>query len=194
MRLFVAIEITDSVRTAARKLADELRRRVTQLAPRARITWVAPECLHLTLSFIGQTDVARLGEFLDVLRAPWHRRPIDARIAGVGTFPARGAPRAIWAGVDDGRDALIDVQREVADRLARVGIPPEQRRFEPHLTLARVKDQAGLQAAPLVDGLQTSRLGTFEVGAVTLFESRLSSKGPSYTPLLRAMFGTEGSA
>jgi 2'-5' RNA ligase len=190
MRLFVAIEISDAVRQSAEELADELRRRVRRLAPRARVSWVASECLHMTLAFIGQVGEQRAAAVLDALRARWLREPIPTRVAGVGTFPPRGAPRAIWVGVDIGRDALVDVQQEVAARLSNVGIAPEQRPFHPHMTLARVREPAGLRAGPLIDGLADTGLGTFQVGAVTLFESRLSPRGPSYVPLLRAVFGT----
>jgi 2'-5' RNA ligase len=61
----------------------------------------------------------------------------------------------------------------------------EQRPYNPHLTLARVREAAGLRAAALFDGLRDSVIGTTPIDAITLFDSRLSSKGPTYAPLLR---------
>jgi 2'-5' RNA ligase len=91
----------------------------------------------------------------------------------------------IWAGVSKGRDRLDAIEREVTARLAGVGIEPEDRPYSAHLTLARVRDAAGLRADPLLECHRTVELGATRVEAITLFESRLSPKGPTYVPILR---------
>jgi 2'-5' RNA ligase len=90
----------------------------------------------------------------------------------------------LWAGVASGRDELLAAEREISARLARLGIPKEVRPYSPHLTLARVREPAGLRSARLLDGLTDQSLGTVRVDAITLFHSKLSPKGPTYTPLL----------
>ena len=60
-----------------------------------------------------------------------------------------------------------------------------RRPYSPHLTLARVREAAGLRSASLLDGLEDRSLGTTRIDAITLFQSRLSPKGPTYVPLLR---------
>jgi 2'-5' RNA ligase len=76
------------------------------------------------------------------------------------------------------------LEHEVSGRLAGVGLEAESRPYSPHLTLARVRDAAGLRAERLLDGLTDVSLGRVAVTTVTLFESRLSPKGPTYVPLL----------
>jgi 2'-5' RNA ligase len=186
VRLFVAVELTDEVIRAASDLIDELRARAKRLAPRARITWVVPARLHVTLAFIGAVDDDRAAAIVEALRPSWALASFQIVVEDAGAFPPRGLPRALWAGIGTGRDALVELQREVAARLARVGVPPESRPFHPHVTLARVRVPAGLRTALLLDGLTGTRLGAFEVGAVTLMESRLSPKGSEYVPLHRA--------
>ena len=185
MRLFVAVEIAAVAAAAAAALIDTLRRRADRLAPDARITWIPGDRLHVTVRFIGNADEAKAEEIRTVLEPPLAIEPFDLVIAGAGAFPESGAPRVLWAGLGAGRVSLGRVEREVSDRLTRVGVTTGVREYRPHLTLARVRDAAGLKASRLCDGLADQMVGTTRVEAITLFESRLSPKGPSYVPLQR---------
>jgi RNA 2',3'-cyclic 3'-phosphodiesterase len=164
---------------------DELSRRVAQSAPHARVTWVKPAHLHLTLRFIGEADAA-LGE---KIRGALNQRIVAPAflltIKGIGTFPPRRPPRVIWAGIAGGLEALRAVERELRARLDRLLPSVDERDFHPHVTLGRVKNPAGLRPAVLLDGLTDAAFGVVPVGAVTLFESRLSSAGPTYVALGR---------
>jgi 2'-5' RNA ligase len=64
-------------------------------------------------------------------------------------------------------------------------VAPEDRPYRPHVTLARVKEPAGLRTAPLLEGVREHEFGVRRVDAITLFESRLSPRGPTYMPLHR---------
>lgn len=182
MRLFTAIELGDEVCANAATLLETLRRRASQSAPQGRVTWVAPERMHLTLRFIGEVDDAKAEAIVSALRAPIAEAPFDVRWRGLGSFPPRGAPRVLWVGVAAGAEALNRAERAVSARLATVGIPPEDRPYSPHLTLARVREPAGLKTATLFDGLDGA-LGATHVNAITLFRSHLSPKGPTYVAM-----------
>jgi RNA 2',3'-cyclic 3'-phosphodiesterase len=185
VRLFVAAEIEPHVRAAAAVLISGLEERVRRLAPQARITWVPEDRLHITVRFIGSVDDGVAAGIRTALEPPIELAPFDIEVTGTGTFPGRGAPRVIWAGMQAGRASLIALEREVSERLGRLGLAPEPRVFSPHLTLARVRDAAGLNAARLLDGLEREMVGTARVDAITLFESRLSPKGSTYLALQR---------
>lgn len=193
MRLFLAIELDDEVRHAAGRVIEALKRRASSLAPRARVGWVLPERMHLTVRFIGYVDEPQGARIREVLEPSIAVPAFDLRVDGLGTFPPTGTPRVIWAGLASGVEALAAVEREVTARLKPVGLLPEHRPYSPHLTLARVKEPAGLKAGPLLEGIAPQWLGTSHVDACTLFESRLSPKGPTYVPLQRtALAGTSG--
>ena len=185
MRLFVGVELDATVASAATALIGELQRRAARLAPAARITWTAEERLHITVRFIGHADDALGRAIAGALEPPLKTAQFDLALGGAGAFPKSGAPRVLWAGIASGGAALHAVEREVTARLAAVGIPPEDRPYSPHLTLARVRDAAGLRAASLFEQVAETPLGTTRVEAITLFESRLSPKGPTYVPLQR---------
>ena len=186
MRLFMAVELDESVRNEAGRIVDVLRRRAQAISPRARLTWVTSDRMHLTVRFIGAADEERLAALHDVLVPTFETPRFTLTVEATGAFPPKGPPRVVWAGLDDGRDQLLALERELTARLSTIGLPPEDRPYNPHLTLARVRDPAGLRAAALLDGLQTHAFGHSTIDAITLFESRLSPKGPTYVALARA--------
>jgi 2'-5' RNA ligase len=189
VRLFAAIELAEGVIRTAVDLIEELRRRVERLAPSARLTWLPPDRLHITLVFIGHVDADRAAIIAGHLQAPFAGPPFQMTIGGVGAFPVRGSPRVLWAGVEQGRDRLLNLEKQLRARCAPATSPEDERPYQPHLTLARVREAAGLRTASLLERLEGTTLGTTWVEAITLFESRLSPKGPTYVPLMRSRLG-----
>ena len=186
MRLFVAVDVGSDVQRAASRTIADLKRRTEQRAPHARVTWVKPEHLHLTVQFIGPVETA-LGERIRMALAPPLRAPaFDLTIEQTGTFPPNRPPRVIWAGIGKGIDNLRSVEQEVRARLDGLLHSTDERGYHPHLTLGRVKSPAGLRPVLLLGGLESRVFGVVRVAAVTLFESRLSSSGPTYIVLGRS--------
>ena len=98
--------------------------------------WVPADSMHLTLHFIGEAEGAPLRKVVDALgtlRTP----PFSLELRGVGTFPPRGKPRVLWAGVGGEREALFELHEELGRSLRRSGIEFERRKFAPHVSLAR---------------------------------------------------------
>jgi len=127
LRLFVGVEFPP-----------ELKLRLSLLCTGVTgARWVDPGNLHLTLRFIGEIteDVAAdVDEALALLKAP----RFALQLAGTGVFGGN-RPNALWVGVD--RDpALVKLRDKIEQALIRVGLPPEQRKFVPHVTLARLRD------------------------------------------------------
>jgi 2'-5' RNA ligase len=98
--------------------------------------WVDPGNFHLTLRFIGETgeDVAAdIDDALSRLRA----RRFTLQISGTGVFGGGDKPRALWAGIERGPE-LVGLRDKIEQALIRAGLPPEPRKFAPHVTLARL--------------------------------------------------------
>ena len=164
-RLFVAIDPSAPVRDALARLSHGV--------PGAK--WLAPEQFHLTLRFIGEVDGGMLDEIAEALgdvEAPAFTLALD----GVGHFPPRGAPRVLWAGVDDGA-ALGRLHDRIEARLRQLGVAPDRRGFAPHVTLARLK-QAPLARVrdylALNGGFVTE---DFPVSEFQLYSSHLGAAG-----------------
>jgi RNA 2',3'-cyclic 3'-phosphodiesterase len=100
--------------------------------------WVDPGNFHLTLRFIGEIGedaAADIDEALSRLRA----RHFTLQIAGTGVFGGGEKPRSLWAGIERSPE-LVGLRDKIEQALIRVGLPPEPRKFTPHVTLARLRD------------------------------------------------------
>ncbi|HZP48930.1 MAG TPA: RNA 2',3'-cyclic phosphodiesterase [Vicinamibacterales bacterium] len=182
MRLFIATDLDDAAREAMAALQWGLERRARD---RSSIKWTRPEQMHVTLAFIGEADEARSAQLIVAMQRRVAQAPFEARFAGVGMFPDRGAPRVLWLGMDDSAAAMAALQREVAARVEGVGVVLEARPFHPHLTLARWRDARPADRRAFDQVSDTGVVARVRVDHATLYRSQLSSGGSIYTPLAR---------
>jgi len=191
VRLFIAVELGDQVRRAAADAAGRLRERLERAAPALIARWIPPENFHITLRFIGEATDERAREIVTVLGPSFHTPAFQLELHGCGVFPTSGPPRVLWIGTTGGRSSMAALHGEVQERLAPLGLLPERRPYAAHLTIARVKDAGRGQSAAIrqtAAGLAAD-CGATAVNAVTLFRSRLSSRGAAYEPVLRVPLG-----
>ena len=182
MRLFAAVELGDDARTA---IAAEQQRIATALGDAARLLrFVRAGHLHLTLAFIGEIADVRSGPIIEMMSGDIEQAPFPLIFGGMGTFPPAGAPRVLWLGLVQGARELTALGALVARRLVAAGVAVEPRPFRPHLTLARWRERSRPARLRLPES--TDRVARLDVETVTLFQSRLSPAGPSYTALTRA--------
>lgn len=156
----------------------------------ARARWQDGRQLHLTLRFFGEIEAPRaedLAAALATVRAP----PFALALRGVGHFEMRGRhgswPDTLWAGLAPS-DALAALQRQVEAAARRAGLPPETRKFGPHITLARLNRASGplhpfLQAHGALHG------EPWPVEAFDLIESSLTPAGAEYQTVRRYRLG-----
>jgi 2'-5' RNA ligase len=185
MRLFVAIEIPEDVRSAIGGLIKSLRGACRD----AR--WVRIAGLHVTLKFIGEIPSERVDELKAALTWIPPRNPIAMNFGGLGFFPNARRPRVLWAGVEAGPD-LSALAAAVENALSPSGIEQEDRKFSPHLTLARFNESAGVDALHVA----LEKAGPLKFGSATatefhLYQSVLKPGGAEYTRL--ATFPFSGS-
>jgi len=182
MRLFAAVELSDDARAA---ITAEQQRIATALGAVARsLRFVRAAHMHLTLAFIGEIAEVRAGPIVEVMSGDIAQAPFQLVFGGVGTFPPDGAPRVLWLGVVQGAQEITELGALVARRLVAVGVAVEPRPFRPHLTLARWRERSRAGRPQLPES--THPAAHLDVEAVTLYQSRLSPAGPSYTALARA--------
>jgi RNA 2',3'-cyclic 3'-phosphodiesterase len=170
MRLFVAVDLPWALRQQLATLA-------AAGIPGAR--WVPPENYHLTLRFIGEAPAYRAEE-IDHALAGLRARGFSLTLAGVGTFEKGGRSSALWVGVE--RNPQLDhLQNKIETALQRCGLEPERRRFQPHVTLARLDNAAEGKLASFVQAHNLFRADPVPVAHFTLFSSQLGKEAPVYT-------------
>ncbi len=184
MRLFAAVDLSRETRDA---MAAEQKRIKASLGPAAaHLKWVRPDKAHLTLVFLGDVHADDVPLLVTAMSQDIHQPAFDITFGGRGVFPARGAPRVLWVGIGAGADQLRSLQREVAARVATHGVALEARDFHPHLTLGRWTASRPSDGARALGDKRPGTMASENVARVTLFESRLSSSGASYTALAHA--------
>jgi RNA 2',3'-cyclic 3'-phosphodiesterase len=186
IRTFIAVEISAAVRAKAEELIGLLR------ATQADVKWVEPHNLHLTLQFLGDVPESQIA---DVCRAVEHGaaevEPFKLEIRGAGAFPNLGKPRTVWLGAKDGAENMADLHDHIAITLADLGFRDEDRRFQSHLTIGRVKSPKNVSLlGPLLRQHADFPAGTIPVAKAIVFSSRLERDGPIYEKLNTANLRT----
>lgn len=180
-RLFIAIALPDNAKAALAAVRTDLAGTI----PGAK--WVGIEGAHLTLKFLGPVDDHAVNDISVIMTEVVHgRQAFVYSIKGLGAFPNTLRPRVIWAGINDqGQTAALSNGVERA--MEWLGYPPEDRPFSPHITLARIKNPSRLSRQGLIEERgRMLDLPNLEAVSITLFESRLSPRGASYTELFQA--------
>ncbi len=181
MRLFIASPLTAEIEETLAEIIFDLKQK------RGRVKWVDAKNIHLTLKFLGETDEIKVEPIKSAIQqiAARHNK-IDSSINKVGVFPNLNRPRVIWVGLSEGIDALKALARDTENEMANLGFEIEKRPFKSHLTLGRVKDDAGLY--DLKEAIKSFELKpqamTFD--KIILFKSTLTPSGPIYDRLFEA--------
>jgi RNA 2',3'-cyclic 3'-phosphodiesterase len=179
VRLFVALDIPQSVRDALAKLSGELR----VAAPAASWVRLRFEGAHLTLKFIGEVPADLAEKIRAALSEVRAAAPIPLRFAGLGFFPSPRRPRVLWAGVEAGPE-LAALATNIESRLEPLGIPRESREFSPHITLARFESPKGMdRLRDAAEKLASTEFGSALATEFYLYQSVLKRGGAEYTRL-----------
>ena len=174
MRAFLAIPLEESVRRAAAASRQAL------AADGEGWRFVRDEGLHVTIRFLGEVDRSRLAACDGAWReAASGIGPVTLRVRGAAVVPAHRRPRVLRLGLED--ESPRGSLARLADRIERAaracGFPPEDRPFDPHVTLARAR-RTGQVSVPRV-GL-AGDCGAFVATSLILFRSELGRGGSLY--------------
>lgn len=189
IRAFIAVELPDALKQEVAQLQAEFKQ------TGADVKWLESASLHLTLKFLGDIPEEKVEDCLSTAgrssaAAGPVARPFTITLEGIGAFPKTTYPRVIWVGVGEGKESLVNLARCVEEICSRLGFAPEERPFSAHLTIGRLRSQN--QLAGLIKKLQVAEFKgatPAPVNRLILFQSTLSPKGPTYTPLAEIPLG-----
>jgi 2'-5' RNA ligase len=190
LRTFIAVPLPEEALRGCSSKAHALERALGPLASRVR--FARAEGIHLTLKFLGATPEDDTSSIVEALaRAAASIRAFPMAFAGLAGFPSLSRPRVVFLEASAGAKSLVALAQRVEEEVAPLGFPTEQRRFTPHLTLARVKDPGfaprigALLARASVDAPDAR----CEAKSIALFASRLHPAGASYRSLAHVPLG-----
>jgi 2'-5' RNA ligase len=182
IRCFIAIELPEALTRQLAGIQSQLRKF------NADVSWTKPEGIHLTLKFLGDVPDSQIPDIQSAMKeiAAKHSA-FELSSGGVGVFPNPHKAKVLWIGVQQGKDLAGKLGIDLERKMELLGFPKEDRAFNPHLTLGRVKSMSNLDA--LMDYYLSHvkpDAVTFRVHQILLIQSVLKSNGAEYTPLFHA--------
>lgn len=187
VRAFVAICIDENTRRRLVSVQTSLP------TSGAKLKLVEPENLHLTLKFLGEVEDDKIREVGETLKtAVVENRSFEMKIKGLGVFPGFRYLRIIWAGVDQGKNEVMEIQKKIDSALQPLGFRLE-RDFHPHITIARVKFVRNREEiVSFVKENSSKEFGTVRVNEIDLMQSKLNPKGPIYSKIFEVKLKVTG--
>ncbi|MBI3414556.1 MAG: RNA 2',3'-cyclic phosphodiesterase [Verrucomicrobia bacterium] len=188
LRAFVALPVSEEVNVALHALQEWLKRETGGQFVR----WVRAGQFHLTMRFFGAIPLAHLPAVEAALRrAVAGQTAIDLTAARTGTFGSLRNPKVVWAGISGGLAALRTLHGRIGKETFKFGQRPDEKIFQPHLTLGRVGPCSRDECRRLAEVLAAKadvKLGSWRATAVQLIRSDVSSAGAVYTELAQFPF------
>jgi 2'-5' RNA ligase len=186
VRSFIAIELPAELRQGLAQLQARLK------VDKPRVKWVDPNSIHLTLKFLGNVDPAMIKAITQAMTESTQSiSPFRLEVQpGLGAFPNLKRVQVVWVGLGGELGKLGQLQRLLETSLSRLGFAPEQRLFKPHLTLARLGNEASPEErqrfGELIAGTKFEPSYSIKVDALILMKSQLTREGAIYSKLSSA--------
>ncbi len=198
VRAFLAIQLDEAARRAIGRLQQALKTTLAiDEAAAVRLRWVQPDTFHLTLKFLGDIPEPQVPLIKRALAdCCAGAAPTTLTFEQLGVFPSLRAPRVLWIGAPTaagGSASLSALAAAIDQALVPLGFPAERKPFQPHLTLARIREggpmlgqlltRTGLLARPAASLVGGTDGVACPVARVHLMRSELQPAGPRYSPL-----------
>ena len=172
MRLFVAVDVDSRIEGYLNNIQMELDTLHAKLKPVSGY--------HITLKFLGDVqDVEKVKEALENVSF----NSFEMTTKGVGYFGKGNNIRVIWCGVEP-KEQFNELHEKINYELTKIGFA-EDKKFHPHITLARVKQLKNKEG--MIETLKniTKKEISIRVNSIVLYKSTLTSQGPIYNVLQR---------
>lgn len=174
IRSFIAIKLPDFIKFSLQVLQVKLSE------SGIKASFPNPETLHLTLKFLGDIlpgDLDAVEKCME--KAVARINPHALFASGIGVFPSVKHTRVIWSGIKGETDILEKLVHELdAFLLKDMGLKREEKRFNPHLTLARIKERIPQDfIIKMIKDFENFCTSDFSVIGISLFQSELMPSG-----------------
>lgn len=179
LRLFIAIELDENLK----EKIGIVKERLEKILPQIR--WTKPDTWHLTIKFLGETKKNKVDEIIKLCKNIMDKHsPFTIILKDISAFPNLRMPRVVFIDTEIPEE-LEKIYEKLENNLVDLGFKKEDRKFHPHLTLARIKDVKAFLKGWEKTIEKIKELGRevhfkLEVKEIVLYQSILSSKGPTY--------------
>ena len=178
IRSFIAVDLDDeAIKKEINHVQQDLERTGAQLKS------VDPKIMHFTFRFLGEVSTETIEMVKKAMNELAFER-FDISLNGIGAFPNLRRINVIWIGVSSGADRLEQLFQQLEPKLRQIGIAHDDKGFNPHLTIARVRSSLNRDAlANYISKFESTKFGTIPVSSLRLKKSTLTPQGPIYSTL-----------
>ena len=179
VRLFIGLPLPPHIVDAVRVVQADLRK-----ASGRAVRWVAPETLHITLTFLGEVPRWVVQDIPDALAPAFEAaRSLKIKVDSVGAFPGWGKPKVIHLTLGGDINGLNAIRKRAGAGLRDLGFPLDPRPFVPHLTMGRIR--AGADASSIDRMRSAAQKLTLpdvkaELSEIVLYRSVLAPESPDH--------------
>ena len=171
MRFFIALEIPSENLAQFQAIQQGLH----TLIPQVRLTNL--DKIHLTLAFLGEQPDQLKDKLVQIIqKAVQGIPPFEVTPAYIDGFPNIHHPNVLWVGVKGDIDKILLIREGIKDGLESLNLPADERRFVPHITIAKFNTQLEVDRNLEVE-LEKIMAESFEpikIISIKLFESMAS--------------------
>lgn len=182
-RIFFAIDLA----LKDKELIGDVIRTIKKQATNKPIRWTKTINLHITLQFMKAFHTQELPELLRLVREELAgKKPLSSLTLGpLYLFPNPFMPRVIVLGVNP-QNELAELSQSIGRAMQKLSYEPEDRPFNAHLTLGRIKHPN--MDVGFLSKLDLGTMPKIAIEAVTLFQSEPQAEGSQYTVIERIEF------
>jgi len=185
IRSFIAIDIPKEIKNKIAKIQMELQ----QILP--KVSWVNPPNIHLTLKFLGDVASNRIPSITGAIRHTVQNQvPFNMKLSSISAFKNFSYPTILWIGISTDPAPIVKLAKNLNSSLNCFGFPQESRKFIPHLTIARIRNNISLtKFASHFDAYNNINHTPVSVKQISLIKSKITSEGAIYKKLQTIQFG-----
>ena len=179
MRLFLSINFSNRNKKLIQNKVDLLKTKIDE-----KVKWVKKENWHITVKFLGEVKSDRLARVKNKINEIKSYESFYFQISNVSAFPDLNYPKIVYMGINRGKEKLIEINKELEEKLAELNFEKEKRSFTPHLTIGRSKDYTNIkklsnQLKNIIDESHFVNIYA-KANKISLMKSELKESGPNY--------------
>lgn len=168
MRYFIALEIASENIPQFQAIQASLH----TLIPQAKITSL--EKIHLTLAFLGEQSDELQSKLTSIIKdAANGVSPFEVTPAYIDGFPNIHHPNILWVGIKGDIDKVLLIRERLKDGLENLHLPVDERRFIPHITIAKLNNpfKVDQNLEVNLEKIMAQAFDPIKISSIKLFES-----------------------
>jgi 2'-5' RNA ligase len=183
IRSFIAIPISKPIKDSIQSIIHILQ----QKCPNKSIKWVETNNIHLTIKFLGDSELYNLNHLTKQVHNSLEKmRSFDLAFSKLGAFPSIRNPRVLWVGCQI-NEQITNLYNLIDNICVENGFMSDSKPLSPHITIGRVKnplsEAVSLQLNDVLTSLKAADLGSQQINNFFLYKSELTRGGPIYSPI-----------